>query len=203
MTQTVVAPPKLLTFEEYLAYDDGTDKRYELIDGELVEMPPEAPVNCNVSRRLFAELLKLLPINWLSYKELELEVSGRRAKTRVPDLMILGEECWAAMKGQTRGTILREMPPPLIIMEVVSPGHANQVRDYRYKRSEYAARGVLEYWIVDPQQDKITVLQWVEGLYEETVYGLGDTIASHIMPELQIDVATILQTEQSSMNHNP
>jgi Uma2 family endonuclease len=25
-----------LTFEEYLAYHDGTDTRYELVDGELV-----------------------------------------------------------------------------------------------------------------------------------------------------------------------
>lgn len=32
MTQT----PVKLTFEEYLAYDDGTDNRYELVDGELV-----------------------------------------------------------------------------------------------------------------------------------------------------------------------
>jgi len=27
-----------LTFEEYLTYDDGTDTRYELVDGELVPM---------------------------------------------------------------------------------------------------------------------------------------------------------------------
>ncbi|MEH2176565.1 hypothetical protein [Nostoc sp.] len=38
MTQTQ-HPTKLLTFEEFLAYDDRTDTRYELVDGELVEMP--------------------------------------------------------------------------------------------------------------------------------------------------------------------
>lgn len=30
-----------MTFDEYLAYDDGTDKRYEWIAGALVEMPTE------------------------------------------------------------------------------------------------------------------------------------------------------------------
>jgi Uma2 family endonuclease len=30
---------KKLTFEEYLDYDDGTDNRYELVDGELVALP--------------------------------------------------------------------------------------------------------------------------------------------------------------------
>jgi Uma2 family endonuclease len=29
---------KFMTFEEYLFYDDGTDNRYELVDGELVQM---------------------------------------------------------------------------------------------------------------------------------------------------------------------
>jgi Uma2 family endonuclease len=28
-----------LSFEEYLTYDDGTDNRYELVDGELVMVP--------------------------------------------------------------------------------------------------------------------------------------------------------------------
>lgn len=60
------------------------------------------------------------------------------------------------------------MPPPLLVVEVVSPGQEN--RDYRYKRSEYAARGIAEYWIVDPMQQRVMVLEWVEGLYEEKVY---------------------------------
>ena len=38
MTQ-VTTKPKYLTLEEFYEYDDGTDTRYELVDGELVEMP--------------------------------------------------------------------------------------------------------------------------------------------------------------------
>ncbi|MBE9045995.1 Uma2 family endonuclease [Pleurocapsales cyanobacterium LEGE 10410] len=34
-----------LTLEEYLAYDDGTDNRYELVDGKLLIMPPESDRN--------------------------------------------------------------------------------------------------------------------------------------------------------------
>jgi Uma2 family endonuclease len=61
MTQTAASNSKILTFEEYLAYNDGTDRRYELVDGELVEMPPETPSNSNISKRLFVELLKIFP----------------------------------------------------------------------------------------------------------------------------------------------
>lgn len=50
MTQTAPdSSSKLLTMEEYLAYDDGTDTRYELVDGELVEMPVESQVNAAIA----------------------------------------------------------------------------------------------------------------------------------------------------------
>ncbi|MGL5065256.1 MAG: hypothetical protein ACRC62_35245 [Microcoleus sp.] len=51
--------PKL-TFEEYLRYEDDSDNRYELIDGELIELPPESEPNCFIARYLlFAEVLIL------------------------------------------------------------------------------------------------------------------------------------------------
>ncbi len=197
MTQTAASKSQKLTFEEYLAYDDDTDTRYELVDGELVAMPPESPENCYVARRLFVELLKCVPLILLSYKEIEIEVTGRRAKTRFPDLMIFGEECGAALQGQTRGTITRDMPPPLVAIEVVSPGSANEARDYRYKRSEYAARGILEYWIVDPQRNQVTVLSLVEGLYEEAVYGVEDTIVCAVIPQARVKIRDIFVGSES------
>ena len=39
----MIATEKLLTLEEYLAYDDGTENRYELEDGVLIRMPTESP----------------------------------------------------------------------------------------------------------------------------------------------------------------
>lgn len=45
-----------------------------------------------------------------------------------------------------------------LVMEVVSPDSRDQDRDYREKRNEYAASGVPEYWIVDPETETITVL---------------------------------------------
>jgi Uma2 family endonuclease len=45
MTQ---AKPRFSNFEEYLSYDDGTDKRYELLNGELIELPPESGENSGI-----------------------------------------------------------------------------------------------------------------------------------------------------------
>jgi Uma2 family endonuclease len=51
---------------------------------------------------------------------------------------------------------------PLLVVEVVSPNLVK--RDYRYKRSEYAALEIPEYWIVDPLESKVSVLLWNDGL---------------------------------------
>jgi Uma2 family endonuclease len=40
---------------------------------------------------------------------------------------------------------------PEIVIEIFSPGPSNQRRDRRVKRNLYAARGVDEYWLADPE----------------------------------------------------
>jgi len=180
MTQTTT-PKKLLTFEEFLAYDDGTDTRYELVDGELVEMPPESQLNNLITRFIQAELLKLFPFRLVAWNT-EVEVMGRRAKCRLPDLLVHTEESLAALAGASRATISRDMPPPALVIEVVSPGIENRNRDYRYKHTEYAARGIAEYWIVDPEMQQITVCKWVEGQYEDAVFKGSDVLASEVVP---------------------
>ncbi|NJL84373.1 MAG: Uma2 family endonuclease, partial [Chloroflexaceae bacterium] len=65
----------------------------------------------------------------------------------------------------------------------VSPGKQNLDRDYRYKRSQYEARGIQEYWIIDSIQAKMTVFTLFEGLYEEAVFTGDQAIASMLLQE--------------------
>ncbi|MEL6399910.1 MAG: Uma2 family endonuclease [Cyanobacteria bacterium J06626_4] len=198
MTSTV-SPTTSLTFEAYLAYDDGTDNRYELVDGALVAMPPESPENLNLARFLMIQLLQHLPLQHVAYNT-EVEVMGRGARCRVPDLLIHSEESLAALSGATRATLTREMPPPLLVVEVVSSGEANRNRDYRYKHTEYAARAIAEYWIVDPQLRQVTVCQWVEGQYEDTVFTGADPLRSAIVPALEITIDQLFALDQLLAN---
>lgn len=191
MTQSISTTSNRLTFEEFLAYDDGTDRRYELVDGVLVEMPTESPENCQIAKHLLFELVKFFPIGLLNLKDVEVEVSGRRAKVRLPDLMVLSEEGYAALQGKTRNIITREMPPPILIVEVVSPGEENRTRDYRYKRTEYAARGIAEYWIIDPEEQQVTVCVWVDGQYEDKICTGGTRIESTVIPGFELTVEQI------------
>jgi Uma2 family endonuclease len=180
-----------MSLEDFLAYDDGTDKLYELENGELIDMPSESEINRRIAGFLFAYFLQLgIPAYRLTMKT-EVAVSGSRVSVRVPDLLVLSEELATAMDGATRSIVLMNMPPPLLVVEVVSPNQ--EKRDYRYKRSEYAARGIAEYWIVDPIAQKVTVLEWVEGLYEEKVFAGDNAIESSVLGSLELSVDRVLQ----------
>lgn len=186
------APSKLMTIEEYLSYDDGTDDRYELVDGKLFKMPTESTLNCQIAKWLMFEFAKYLPVALICHKDIEIIVSGRRAKVRLPDLVVLSEDGHAAMTGKRSNTITQEMPAPILVVEVVSPGQENRDRDYRYKRTEYAARGINEYWIIDPEMRQITICLWVDGQYEDKIFTGDMAILSTVVGGFALTVEQVL-----------
>ncbi len=192
MVQAASHVSQLMTIDDYLAYDDGTDTRYELVDGALVEMPAESNVNALIARFLLFEFAKYFPIPRIASKDTEIAVTGKRARCRLPDLLIHSEESYAALMNSKQAVVLPDMPPPSLIVEVVSPGKENRDRDYRYKRTEYAARGVSEYWIIDPEAQKITLCLWVEGQYEDTLYEGSRTIQSTVIEAFALSADQIL-----------
>jgi Uma2 family endonuclease len=88
------------------------------------------------------------------------------------------------------------MPAPLLVVEVVSPD--DPARDYRYKRSEYAVRGIPEYWIIDPAQKQILVLTLIEGFYDDVVFRGEQPIASPLFPDFSLTANQILLDQPTS-----
>ena len=199
--ETNISSDIIMSLEDFLNYDDGTDARYELEDGRLLFMPSESDINRRIAFFLVAYFLQLgISFSRLAMKT-EVATMGTRSSVRVPDLIVLTEELAQAMEGASRSIVMPDMPPPQLVVEVVSPGSKNQERDYRYKRSQYQARGIAEYWIVDPIQQKVTVLTLVAGLYEEAVFVGDAAIVSPLLSELgQESELTAAQVLQLGMN---
>jgi len=187
--------PVKLTFEQYLEYEDSTDKRYELCDGELVEVPPESKRNIWMSLWLMYELVQLvnrrlvLPTNCC-----ELQVQGK-TQNRFPDLVVIREEHF--IQPEKRCTITLDMPPPRLVVEIVSPYRNqrddNYKRDYIEKQQQYEERGIPEYWIVDPQAQLVTVLVLVNGKYQATEFSGNQRIVSRTFPELELTAKQVLE----------
>jgi Uma2 family endonuclease len=89
-----------------------------------------------------------------------LEASPTTATARQPDLIVHSQESEAAITAD--GKLLRfNGPAPLLVVEVVSNSDTDpksRDRDYQEKRSEYALRGIPEYWIIDPIAAVILIL---------------------------------------------
>jgi hypothetical protein len=59
------------------------------------------------------------------------------------------------------------------------------------KHKKYREAGVREYWIVDPDDETVSVNILNGGRYESTNYGPGDTIRVHILPGCEVNLADI------------
>jgi len=175
-----------LTFEDYLTYDDGTDNRYELVDGELILMTPPRVEHFLIAKFLdqqFEAEIQRFSLPWLTFREAGVRTGFN--KSRLMDLCVVTQEQAQELLGQAAVF----QTAPRLIVEVVSP--ESITRDYRYKRSEYAALAVPEYWIVDPLEARVTQLLWEEGLYEETVLTGKQAIPSATFPDLTLTVEQV------------
>lgn len=181
MTQT---PVKKVTFAEFLDYD-APDHRLELEDGEIITMPTGSPLHIAIIRFLFTTLENEIKANHLPFEIFPGGIGVRTGlrTSREPDLCILHREDWDALRKQNPLSAIVERPP-LLVVEVVSPGNINRDRDYHTKRREYAEMGIPEYWIVDPAEQKVVLCVLVGQSYQLTELAGQSLIRSTLLPQL-------------------
>jgi Uma2 family endonuclease len=98
---TVASP--LLTLAEYLAYDDGTDTRYELVNGELVAMAQPTGIHGGMSEFVndsFRFEIQRLQLPLISKQDLIAVQTGQvrgKITCRVPDVVVITSEQWQEM----------------------------------------------------------------------------------------------------------
>ncbi|NJK62205.1 MAG: Uma2 family endonuclease [Synechococcaceae cyanobacterium SM2_3_1] len=195
MTQTTMrqghaGANRKFTFADYLDYNDGIDFRHELENGDIVIMPTASPLHAEIIRLLF--LLMNQEIVRLGRKD-KVFATGVGIRTgirtsREPDICIIHAEDWEALRKQNPKSAIVERPP-LLVVEVVSPGEDNREKDYKLKVREYQELGISEYWVVDPEDEKVTVftLQNRSNYLASEFKGI-DIIKSQYFSELELIV---------------
>lgn len=199
-------PTKPLDFQAYLAYDDGSEKRYELLDnGELIELLNENDININLAMDLYEYLKQFVSRRLIRMNATAIEVTpisvrlpnGRtrqvRRRARIPDLMVLTKSGFEQIRGDYSGISLTQDNPQLVV-EVVSESNSDE--DYTDKRAQYEARGIPEYWILDRYQRIVTVLQLREGRYQEVTYEGDRTIKSAAFPDFLVTANQLLTEDE-------
>ncbi len=193
-------PTKTLTIEDFLTqYKDNP--RYELADGELIDMEPTGPHE-TVSGKLAIKIgIAIAQHPWFIPRNCLIRPFIDTATARRPDIIVLdetqivNEPYWEKEPVITLGRSIK------LVVEVVS---TNWETDYARKVEEYALLGIPEYWIVDyrglggiafigkPKQPTFTVCQLNGEEYSQQQYHLGQPIISRLLPNLQLCLDEIL-----------
>jgi Uma2 family endonuclease len=192
---TLAKSPQFRSFNDYLAVDPAElpDGRSEYWDGELVSVMPESLGNGTIATYVLLMLVATgIPFELIRHN-CEVEVSGR-PQSRIPDLTVIDERHLTLLK--KRVTITRQMPPPQLVIEVVSPGDedsANYKRDYEDKRDQYADRGIPEYWLIDPDRAWVMVGILTPTGYKFTTFRSKSILISPTFSTLTLTAEQILQ----------
>ena len=193
---------KTLSFEEFLTqYRDNP--RYELADGELIDMEPTGPHETFSGKLATYIGVALLTENipWFIPRTCLIRPFTDAATARRPDIVVLdetvpsSEPLWEQEPVITLGRSIK------LVVEVVS---TNWEIDYARKVEEYALLGIPEYWIADyrglggiafigkPKQPTFTVCQLIGEEYTQQQYRLRQLIQSPLLPNLQLCLDDIL-----------
>ncbi len=183
---------KRYTFADYLTWAD--DVRRELFDGFIKLMTP-APVRRHqkLSRKIFLDLA-----NFLEKKSGSCEIYHAPFDVRFPKITKKGnKDVYTVVQPDIVVVCDPEklddygcIGAPDLIVEIVSPSSAT--RDLKDKFALYEAEGVLEYWIVYPGEDTISVFILENQKYVlRGMYTKEDKLKPTIFEDLEIDLERI------------
>ncbi len=150
------------TYEDYLKLDD--DKRYEVLEGELLEMPAPSTTH----QRLVKRIVMLLD-SFVEKKNLgevfvsPVDVILSDTNVVQPDVVFVSKENSEIVK--ERGIF----GSPDLVVEVISPSTLK--RDTEDKKRIYAKHGVKELWLVFPGERAVEVFTLKNNFYEVCSFG--------------------------------
>lgn len=193
---------KSLTFDAFVA-EYGDDFRYELADGELIDMEPTGTHEA-VGGKIAAQIsgaIAAADLPWVIPRTCLVRPFGGVATARRPDVVVLDETALVDEPRWEKEPVITLGRSIKLVVEVVS---TNWETDYARKVEEYALLGIPEYWMADfrglggtafigkPKQPTFTVCQLIDDEYRQQQYRLEEMITSPLLPSLQFRLDDVL-----------
>jgi len=175
--------------EEYLVLTDHRSCLIEFTDGFLEVLPMPTRAHQEILKFLFLAFFHFFEARGGDVLFAPLRLRVRPGKYREPDLLLLLSA--ADPRGKNRFWEGAD-----IALEIVSDDKPE--RDLVDKRADYAEAKVPEYWIVNPQNETISVLQLHGDAYDEAgSYRRGELAHSVLRPEFSVAVAAVFDAARS------
>ena len=184
---TTANPAFKFTYEDYRTAPP--DKRYELLDGDLLLTPAPNLRHQRLQFRLGSRLGRFIEERALGeFFFAPCDVVLSDTDVVQPDLLFVSRERRHLLSG---GDNVRGAPD--LVVEILSPGTAD--RDRGYKRALYAKHGVKEYWLVDPAAETVSLLLPRDGdLVVSHTFGRNETLRSPLLAGFELEVDDIFSS---------
>lgn len=180
---------KLMTADELLmlpSFVAGSDRRYELIRGELRTMSPTKPLHGIVSARLTIELGKFVQKHDLG--ELFGAETGFLVETD-PDTVLGTDAAFVSRERLAQVETFEKFFPfaPDLAVEVLSP--SNTVQEIDEKINFYFAAGSRAVWVFNPKRRTVAVYR---SPFDVGILSERDTLeGSEVLPQFKLDLAKL------------
>lgn len=175
------------TESDYFALPDR--RGYELNDGYLEQLPMPTEAHQLIGGELYASLrafVKEHRLGIVSYSGLRVRLWP--GQIREPDVVFLRREKYGS---RTQ----KYWAGADLAIEIVSEG--GEKRDRVEKLEAYAKARIEEYWIVDPESERIETMVLRGDTYERTGdLGRGDVLESVSLPGFSIAVDQVFDAAQ-------
>jgi Uma2 family endonuclease len=200
----VLAESKTISFDDFIAWlPERSAFRYELRDGEILEMPKprgkHSEIAGSISGKLYLEITQLDLPYLIPRESIVKSIDGNSGYE--PDIIVFDREVLAQDLRWEAESIITQGSSVKLAVEVVS---TNWQDDYAVKQIAYQALGIQEYWIVDylglggrtfighPKQPTISVYYLIDGEYDLHQFRGGELIQSPTFPELKLSIDLLL-----------
>ena len=153
---SIVVASERMTAEEFAAWverPENADRHFELVQGEVIEMPPPKRPHgfvCNNIAWRLTNHAASIGRGIVCTNDSGVIVERDPDTVRGPDVSYFDDVT-------DESEIVYEYPevPPVIAVEVLSPN--DRVNDVACKVDEYLAFGVKQVWVVDPEMKNVAV----------------------------------------------
>ena len=179
-----VTKQKKWTYEEYYRLND--EKRYEVLEGELIEMSSPSSEHQIIIGNLSSMLWVFLKENNLGQMiSSPIDVIFDENNTFQPDIVFISKENKQII--QDRGIF----GSPDLVVEILSKSTEKKDRGLKFKA--YEKFGVREYWLVDPRKKSIEVFVLEKSKFVSyNLVKTDDPLKSRVFPNLSVRYSELI-----------
>jgi Uma2 family endonuclease len=175
---------KLVTYEEWLTMPEVQDATEEVVNGEIVRIPPPRLPRAFVVENIRDIVDKQLDRQIFSIYTTQFGLVIRRdpLTCRVPDLALFRRNNIVVVDGYVHSA-------PELVVEVLSS--ANTRRERGAKLRDYESLGVPEVWVLSPEACTVEVLLLKEERLTTVALLREGTLRPTQFPEVTVDISSV------------